>query len=46
MPDSTTEVLGWEPRTPLQDGLRETYGWIHKQLELDGRLSLQGVAVS
>lgn len=40
------EVLGWEPSTALQDGLRETYGWIQKQLELEGRVSPQGVTVS
>jgi GDP-D-mannose 3', 5'-epimerase len=26
-------VLGWEPRTKLADGLRETYEWIHAELE-------------
>jgi nucleoside-diphosphate-sugar epimerase len=25
------QVLGWEPDTPLKDGLRETYTWIEKQ---------------
>jgi nucleoside-diphosphate-sugar epimerase len=27
------ERLGWEPRTPLQSGLAETYGWIRGQVE-------------
>jgi GDP-D-mannose 3', 5'-epimerase len=27
------EVLGWEPRTTLHEGLRETYQWIEKQLQ-------------
>jgi nucleoside-diphosphate-sugar epimerase len=27
------EVLGWEPRTSLQDGLGETYRWIEKQVQ-------------
>ncbi len=27
------EVLGWEPRTTLHEGLRETYRWIEKQLQ-------------
>jgi GDP-D-mannose 3',5'-epimerase len=26
------QVLGWEPRTSLHDGLAETYRWIHKQV--------------
>ena len=26
------EVLGWEPRTPLETGLTETYRWIDKQI--------------
>jgi GDP-D-mannose 3',5'-epimerase len=26
-------VLGWEPATPLRDGLRETYQWIEKQVQ-------------
>jgi nucleoside-diphosphate-sugar epimerase len=26
------EVLGWEPRIGLEDGLRETYRWIEKQV--------------
>jgi nucleoside-diphosphate-sugar epimerase len=25
------QVLGWEPSTPLKDGLRKTYAWIEKQ---------------
>jgi GDP-D-mannose 3',5'-epimerase len=25
------QVLGWEPNTPLQEGLEETYAWIHQQ---------------
>jgi GDP-D-mannose 3', 5'-epimerase len=27
------QVLGWEPATPLRDGLRETYQWIEKQVQ-------------
>jgi nucleoside-diphosphate-sugar epimerase len=26
------EVLGWEPRIGLEDGLAETYRWIEKQV--------------
>jgi GDP-D-mannose 3',5'-epimerase len=25
------KVLGWEPSTPLKDGLGQTYAWIEKQ---------------
>jgi GDP-D-mannose 3',5'-epimerase len=25
------QVLGWEPSTPLEDGLRKTYAWIEQQ---------------
>lgn len=31
------EVLGWEPPTPLEDGLRETYFWIEKELGRETR---------
>jgi hypothetical protein len=27
------QMLGWEPNTPLQDGLEKTYGWIEQQYE-------------
>ena len=27
------QVLGWEPRTSLEDGLARTYQWIHDQLQ-------------
>jgi GDP-D-mannose 3', 5'-epimerase len=27
------EVLGWEPRTSLEEGLGETYRWIEKQVQ-------------
>jgi len=27
------KVLGWEPDTPLGDGLKKTYDWIHQQYE-------------
>ncbi len=27
------KVLEWEPKTPLRDGLTETYGWIWRQME-------------
>lgn len=27
------QVLGWEPDTPLKDGLAETYAWIQQQYE-------------
>ena len=33
------EVLGWEPATPLHDGLEPTYRWIESQLRPSGRLA-------
>jgi nucleoside-diphosphate-sugar epimerase len=38
------QVLGWEPPTSLEEGLRVTYQWIYSQLEAAGRLkSVAGV---
>ncbi|MGA2902581.1 MAG: NAD-dependent epimerase/dehydratase family protein [Candidatus Korobacteraceae bacterium] len=31
-------VLGWEPKTPLRDGLKITYHWIEGELRKAGRL--------
>ena len=31
-------VLGWEPQTPLAEGLNITYHWIEQELERTGRL--------
>lgn len=31
-------VLGWEPKTSLEQGLEETYRWIHDQLARAGRV--------
>ena len=31
-------VLGWEPKTPLAEGLEITYRWIEQELERTGRL--------
>jgi GDP-D-mannose 3',5'-epimerase len=33
------ERLGWEPSTPLEDGLRTTYLWIESELRNAGRLA-------
>ena len=30
-------LFKWEPSTPLEDGLRETYEWIKKQID-EGKL--------
>ena len=32
------EVLGWLPRTSLQDGLAPTYSWIEAELQKEGRV--------
>jgi nucleoside-diphosphate-sugar epimerase len=32
------DVLGWEPPTPLMDGLRDTYRWIESQLRKAHRI--------
>ncbi|MEZ4520672.1 MAG: NAD-dependent epimerase/dehydratase family protein [Thermomicrobiales bacterium] len=33
------ELLGWEPLTPLSEGLRTTYAWIEQELERTGQKS-------
>ena len=40
------EVLGWEPATKLEDGLRKTYVWIESELEKAGRLDRPSVSDS
>lgn len=32
------KTLGWEPHISLEEGLKRTYAWIHKELEKEGRL--------
>jgi nucleoside-diphosphate-sugar epimerase len=32
------KVLGWEPRIPLEEGLRTTYQWIEQELRKHGRV--------
>jgi len=32
------EVLGWEPRVPLEEGLKRTYLWIESELGKAGRI--------
>jgi nucleoside-diphosphate-sugar epimerase len=34
------EKLGWEPRTPLAVGLRDTYAWIESELERAGLIAM------
>ena len=35
------KVLGWEPRTPLREGLVPTYRWIEGELRKGGRLPIE-----
>jgi nucleoside-diphosphate-sugar epimerase len=30
--ENINKVLGWEPKTPLADGLEKTYAWIYDQV--------------
>ena len=40
------EVLGWEPKVSLEDGLTKTYRFIYNELEKAGRVrTLAGIAV-
>jgi nucleoside-diphosphate-sugar epimerase len=39
------EVLGWEPPTSLEDGMRETYRWIESELAKAGRIGSRQEAV-
>jgi hypothetical protein len=32
------DVLGWEPKTPLDAGLKITYHWIEDELRTAGRM--------
>jgi len=32
------QVFGWEPSTPLEDGLRVTYHWIEEEMQRAGRI--------
>jgi GDP-D-mannose 3', 5'-epimerase len=35
------QILGWEPSTPLKDGLKPTYLWIQNELRKVGRIPVQ-----
>lgn len=34
------QVLGWEPKITLQDGLKRTYDWIAAKIEEDARAGI------
>ncbi|HEX2236755.1 MAG TPA: NAD-dependent epimerase/dehydratase family protein [Actinomycetota bacterium] len=38
------EVLGWEPQTSLEEGLRRTYEWVESELARAGRIPAPAVA--
>jgi GDP-D-mannose 3',5'-epimerase len=38
------EVLGWEPGTTLEEGLRRTYVWVEGELARAGRIPARAVA--
>jgi GDP-D-mannose 3',5'-epimerase len=38
------EVLGWEPQTSLEEGLRRTYEWVESELARAGRIAAPAVA--
>jgi len=40
------QVLGWEPRIPLEEGLARTYAWIESQVEASLRTQSKGFLVS
>lgn len=40
------EVLQWEPQVSLEDGLAETYHWIHGQLEAEGRIQTKAASLA
>jgi nucleoside-diphosphate-sugar epimerase len=39
------QVLDWEPRLSLEEGLARTYGWIEEQLSRSGRLPESAVSL-
>jgi nucleoside-diphosphate-sugar epimerase len=39
------EVLGWEPQTPLEEGLEKTYRWIQGELISAGHLKERALCV-
>ena len=40
------QVLGWEPKITLEEGLKRTYEWIYEQLVANGRISAGGRATA
>jgi len=40
------QVLGWEPKIPLEQGLQVTYHWIHGELAKHGRIEAEAAVLA
>jgi GDP-D-mannose 3', 5'-epimerase len=41
--DLLKEILDFEPKTSLEDGLKITYDWIHSELEKSGKINSENI---